>query len=243
MKKKKCADVGIRSFDKEFSEDVSEKQLLQAIHDLNINQEIDGILVQLPLPPHINSSKIIEAIRPDKDIDGFHPLNMGNLLIGEHNCFCPCTPLGIHVMLNHCNIPIEGKHVVIVGRSNIVGKPLAALLMQKSAHCNATVTVVHSKSNNLKEICRSADILVAAIGRANFITPDMVKKGCCVIDVGINRELDAQGKTKIVGDVDFSAVAPLTEYITPVPGGVGPMTIAMLLSNTLLSYQRKPQKG
>lgn len=239
MKKKKCKEVGILSFDREFPANTSEKELIEEIHRLNKNPDVDGILVQLPLPAHINQTHVIESVLPEKDVDGFHPLNMGKLLIGDASGFCPCTPLGVHVLLAHSNIEIEGKHVVIVGRSTIVGKPLAALLMQKAPHCNATVTVAHSLTQNLRELCRSADILIAAIGKAAFITEDMVKQAAVVIDVGINRIISKEGTSRIVGDVDFERVAPKCSYITPVPGGVGPMTIAMLLSNTLLSYQRK----
>ena len=234
MKKKRCSEVGILSFDCELPESVTEGQLLEEIKKLNHNSAIDGILVQLPLPEHINTLNIISAVDPAKDIDGFHPLNVGKMLLGESGGFLPCTPHGIQVLLTHAQIPIHGKHAVIVGRSNIVGKPLAAILMQKAPHCNATVTIAHSQTEHLKEICRSADILVAAIGHPRFIKKEMVKEGTVVVDVGINR---VQGK--IVGDVDFEAVAPLCSHITPVPGGVGPMTVALLLSNTLLSYQRK----
>jgi methylenetetrahydrofolate dehydrogenase (NADP+)/methenyltetrahydrofolate cyclohydrolase len=234
MKKKRCDEVGILSFDHTFAQTISEEQLLKEIDRLNQHPAIDGILVQLPLPEHINSMRIMSAVDPKKDIDGFHPLNVGKMLLGETDGFLPCTPLGIQVLLTQAQIPILGKHVVIVGRSNIVGKPLAAILMQKAPHCNATVTVAHSLTQHLKEICLSADILIAAMGRPHFIKADMVKKGAVVIDVGINR---LHGS--IVGDVDFEAVAPLCASITPVPGGVGPMTIAMLLSNTLLSYQRR----
>jgi methylenetetrahydrofolate dehydrogenase (NADP+)/methenyltetrahydrofolate cyclohydrolase len=234
MKKKRCQEVGIHSFDHEFPESITEEHLLKQIAKLNKNPDIDGILVQLPLPEHINTLHILSAVDPTKDVDGFHPLNVGKMLLGETDGFLPCTPHGIQILLAQSQIPLLGKHVVIVGRSNIVGKPLAAILMQKAPHCNATVTVAHSLSENLKEICLSADILVAAIGKPLFIKADMVKKGAIVVDVGINRVSD-----KIVGDVDFEAVAPLCSHITPVPGGVGPMTIALLLSNTLLSYQRK----
>jgi len=182
---------------------------------------------------------MMKAIDPSKDVDGFHPLNMGKLLLGEQDGFLSCTPQGIHVLLTHSQIPLLGKHVVILGRSNIVGKPLAAILMQKAPHCNATVTVAHSLTENLPEVCRSADILIAAIGQPRFVKADMVKKGAVVIDVGINRTTGPGQKPHLVGDVDFDQVAPLCAHITPVPGGVGPMTIAMLLSNTLLSYQRK----
>lgn len=239
MKKKRCQEVGIRSFDCELSDQISEQILLEQIEVLNQNPEIDGILVQLPLPPHINTLNILSAVDPSKDVDGFHPINMGKILIGKLDGFLPCTPHGVQVLLTHAQIPVHGKHVVIVGRSNIVGKPLAAILMQKAPHCNATVTVAHSQSQHLSEICRSADILVAALGKPEFIKPDMVQDGAVVIDVGINRVALKNGQTQIVGDVDFAAVAPKCAHITPVPGGVGPMTIAILLANTLLSYQRR----
>lgn len=237
MKKRRCEEVGILSFDSQLPKNATEAQLLQEIDRLNRDRAVDGILVQLPLPPHIHTMRVMSAIDPNKDIDGFHPINVGKMLLGETDGFLPCTPYGIQVLLTNSQISLLGKHVVIVGRSNIVGKPLAAILMQKAPHCNATVTVAHSLSENLKEICRSADILVAAMGNPHFIKADMVKKGAVVVDVGINRI--GPGKGSIVGDVDFDAVAPLCSYITPVPGGVGPMTIAMLLSNTLLSYQRR----
>jgi methylenetetrahydrofolate dehydrogenase (NADP+)/methenyltetrahydrofolate cyclohydrolase len=239
MKKKKCKEVGILSFDREFSDNITETQLLYEIDELNREPHVDGILVQLPLPSHISATSVMEKIDPAKDVDGFHPLNLGRMFLGELNGFLPCTPHGIHVLLNHYKIPIQGKHVVIVGRSNIVGKPLAAILMQKSPLCNATVTVAHSYTEKLPALCKTADILVAAMGKPHFITQEMVKKGAVVIDVGISRIKDAHGKAQLVGDVDFKNVSPLTSYITPVPGGVGPMTIAMLLSNTLLSYQRR----
>lgn len=238
MKKKKCEEVGILSYDYEFSETVSEKELLDHIQTLNKESAIDGILVQMPLPEHLNSLRVTSAIDPEKDVDGFHPLNVGKLLLGNPDGFVPCTPLGIHVLLTHMQIELLGKHVVILGRSNIVGKPLAALLMQKAPHCNATVTIANSLTHNLEEICRSADILIAAIGVPHFVKKQMVKPGAVVIDVGINK-ISLDGEGEIVGDVDFEHVAPLCSAITPVPGGVGPMTIAMLLSNTLLSFQRR----
>jgi methylenetetrahydrofolate dehydrogenase (NADP+) / methenyltetrahydrofolate cyclohydrolase len=239
MKKKRCEEVGITSFDLECAETVTETQLLELIEQLNQNPNIDGILIQLPLPFHINTMNIVSAVDPAKDVDGFHPLNVGKMLIGENDGFLPCTPHGIQVLLMHAQIPVFGKHVVIVGRSNIVGKPLAAILMQKAPHSNATVTVAHSQSEDLKGICNSADILVAAIGKPQFIKKEMVKEGAIVVDVGINRVKGPAGKEVIVGDVDFENVSPKCSHITPVPGGVGPMTIAILLSNTLLSYQRR----
>lgn len=234
MKKKRCAEVGIVSIDKELPETISEEELLSLISSLNHDPDIDGILVQLPLPRHIRTEKILEAIDPEKDVDGFHPLNVGRLLLGDKSGFFPCTPYGITILLGHSQIDPKGKHVVILGRSNIVGKPLAALLMQKGEGANATVTVAHSATQNLKEMCRSADILIAAMGKPKLVKADMIKKGVVVIDVGINRF-----GNQIVGDVDFDSVAPHCKAISPVPGGVGPMTIAMLLSNTLLSYQRR----
>lgn len=239
MKKKKCAQVGMISIDQEFPNTISEQQLLFEIQKLNEDPYVDGILVQLPLPEHLNMATIMMAIDPAKDVDGFHPINMGKLLLGEQDGFIPCTPQGIHLLLTHSQIPLLGKHVVIIGRSNIVGKPLAALLMQKAPHCNATVTVAHSLTENLTQICQSADILVAAIGKPHYVKASMVKKGAVVIDVGINRL--KEDSSRIVGDVDFDEVSPLTLAITPVPKGVGPMTIAMLLSNTFLSYQRRFQ--
>jgi methylenetetrahydrofolate dehydrogenase (NADP+)/methenyltetrahydrofolate cyclohydrolase len=238
MKKKRCMEVGIFSIDKEFSETISEKKLIEEIETLNRDPLVDGILVQLPLPAHLSVSKVITTISPQKDVDGFHPYNVGKMLLGERDGFLPCTPLGIQVMLAHAGIQVEGKHVVIVGRSNIVGKPLAALLMQKAPHANATVTVAHASSQHLSQICKTAAILVAAIGKPRFITKEMIKQGAVVIDVGINRSPDSSSK-HLIGDVDFEQAAPLCSWITPVPGGVGPMTIAMLLANTLLSYQRR----
>ncbi|MBI2743190.1 MAG: bifunctional methylenetetrahydrofolate dehydrogenase/methenyltetrahydrofolate cyclohydrolase FolD [Chlamydiales bacterium] len=238
MKQKKCEEVGILSIDREFKESLSEEALLNEIDLLNANPEVDGILVQLPLPAHISTTRVMERITPFKDVDGFHPLNIGKMFLGELDGFLPCTPHGIHILLKHAEVPLQGKHVVILGRSNIVGKPLAAILMQKNRDCNATVTVANSFTENLPALCRSADILVAAIGSPQFVRKEMVKKGAVVIDVGINRIQSADGKFRIVGDVAFDEVAPLCSQITPVPGGVGPMTIAMLLANTLLSYQR-----
>src|ERR1700722_1588165 len=233
MKKKRCEEVGIQSFDCLLPPTTTQAHLLKEIEKFNEDPAVDGILVQLPLPEHIHPIEIMSAVDPKKDVDGFNPINVGKMLLGDSSGFFPCTPHGIQVLLTHGQIPLLGKHVVIVGRSNIVGKPLAAILMQKAPHANATVTIAHSLTENLSEICRSADILVAAIGKPHFIKRDMVRKGAVVVDVGINRI-----KEKIVGDVDFETVAPLCSHITPVPGGVGPMTIAMLLSNTLLSYQR-----
>jgi len=225
-KKKACAYTGIQSILHNLPATIAESDLVVQIESLNRDPHIDGILVQLPLPPHISEQTVMLTIDPAKDVDGFHPLNVGKMLLGDPTAILPCTPNGIKVLLEKSHIPVEGKHVVIVGRSNIVGKPLAAILMQKRAGCNATVTVCHSGSD--LEIIRTADILIAAIGKPRFI--QKIKPGAVVIDVGINR-LDG----KIVGDVDFEKVAHQASAITPVPGGVGPMTIAMLLKNTLKS--------
>lgn len=232
MKKKSCERVGIRSKDQVFPDGIGERELLEVIQKLNRDDEVDGILVQLPLPPSISTQKILETVDPAKDVDGFHPINMGRLLLGEENGFIPCTPLGIQILLQKSGNDPGGKHVVILGRSNIVGKPLAALLMQKKIGANATVTLAHSQTKHLIDICQSGDILIAAVGIPAFVTKQMVKKGAVVIDVGINRV-----NGNIVGDVAFDEVAPLAKGITPVPGGVGPMTIALLLSNTLKSYK------
>lgn len=231
-KRKACAEIGIESRLLTLSATISETDLIRHIQDWNHNPEIHGILVQFPLPHHISSDRIAASIAPEKDVDGFNPVNAGKLLLGHEDGFIPCTPLGVHALLKKTNISIEGSHVVIVGRSNLVGKPLAALLMQKKPHCNATVTVAHSQSKHLAALTRSADILIAAIGSPHFIKKEMVKPGACVIDVGINR---LEGG-KIVGDVDFETIAPIASHITPVPKGVGPMTIAMLLTNTLKAY-------
>lgn len=234
MKKKKCRDIGIASSDYELAQSTTESELLTLIASLNKDPLIHGILLQQPLPKHLTSPKIMEAISPDKDVDGFHPLNVGRLLLGDNTSFIPCTPLGIHRLLHHYQIPLAGKHVVILGRSNIVGKPLAALLMQKKEDCNATVTLAHSQTENLEKLTQTADILIAAIGSTHFVKPYMICKKTVIIDVGINR-IDG----KITGDVDFDLVSPLCSYITPVPGGVGPMTIAMLMENTVRSFEMK----
>ena len=235
MKKKGCQEVGIYSEVLELPESISEKDLLGEIEKLNQAPHIDGILVQQPFPHQLSTSRIVQAIDPAKDVDGFHPMNLGKLLIGQEGGFIACTPLGIAKLLEKSGIDATGKHVVIVGRSNIVGKPLAAILIQKKPFCNATVTIAHSATENLASICQSADILIAALGKPRFIKRDMVKKGAVVVDVGINRTEEKH----LVGDVDFEAVKDICSAITPVPGGVGPMTIAMLLSNTLLSYKRR----
>lgn len=236
-KRKACASIGMISTLIELPESAEEFELLSSIHQLNLDPSIDGILVQLPLPAHMNARSIMTAIDPTKDVDGFHPLNVGKMLLGEEGGFLPCTPLGIKVLLEQSHIKIEGKHVVIIGRSNIVGKPLAAILVQNKTHCNATVTIAHSQSEQLSHLTRSADILVVAIGSPHFIKKEMVQAGAVVIDVGINR-LD---NGKLVGDVDFTEVVKVASSISPVPGGVGPMTIAMLMQNTFTSYTKRYQ--
>lgn len=237
-----CANVGIKSIKKLLPETVTEQELIDEINLLNEDPTVDGILVQLPLPLHINPHRITYQVHPDKDVDGFHPFNVGKMLIGEKDGFLPCTPLGIRVLLERSSIETQGSHIVVLGRSNIVGKPAAALLMQNTpSGGNATVTIAHSYTRDLKEICLTADILIAAIGNPRFVKKEMVKEGAVVIDVGTNKVSDSEAKKgyRIVGDVDFDNVAPKCSFITPVPGGVGPMTIAMLLQNTLLSHQRK----
>lgn len=237
LKKKKCQEVGIRSFDYELSETTSFIELVELIDQLNEDSNIDGILLQLPIPPHLDALALLEKINPHKDVDGFHPFNMGKLLLGHVDGLIACTPKGIHRLLVEYNIPISGKHVVILGRSNIVGKPLAALLVQKHPDCNATVTLAHSHTTELDALCQQADILVAAIGSPKFIKKNMVKPGSVVIDVGMNKIVSKENYS-LVGDVDFDAVAPLCSFITPVPGGIGPMTIATLLENTVEAYKR-----
>lgn len=223
-KHKACKEVGIYSEIIELEETVTEEELLEIVQRLNADQNIHGILVQLPLPKHISEKKIIETISPLKDVDGFHPINIGRMMTNQ-DALLPCTPFGILKLIEHTNIPVSGKHVVVIGRSNIVGKPVGQLFLNE----NATVTYTHSKTANLKELTKQADILIVAIGVAKLITTDFVKEGAIVIDVGMNR--DENGK--LCGDVDFENVNQVAGYITPVPGGVGPMTITMLLNNTL----------
>ena len=228
-KKKACEALGIISEEYALPESTTEKELLGLIDTLNAKKSINGILCQLPLPRHLDEKRIINAISPEKDVDAFHPVNVGRIMIGDYD-FVPCTPAGIMEMLAYENIETEGKSCVVIGRSNIVGKPMAMLLLHK----NGTVTICHSRTRNLKEICLGADILVAAVGKAKFVTADMVKEGAVVIDVGMNRE-----NGKLCGDVDFEAVKDKASAITPVPGGVGPMTIAMLMQNTLTAAKRQ----
>lgn len=229
-KKRACEYCGIKSLEYILDKTASEQQLLDLIDVLNNEPTVHGILVQLPLPPHINEQKIINAISEHKDVDAFHPANVGRLMTGNPD-FLPCTPAGVMEMLKKYNIETAGKDCVIIGRSNIVGKPMAMLMLM----ANSTVTICHSKTKNLKEKCLSADILIAAIGKPKFVTADMVKDGAVVIDVGINRTEDG----KLCGDVDFDEVSKKASYITPVPGGVGPMTIATLMKNTLTAYKLK----
>ncbi len=228
-KKKACEEVGFRSEVFELPEETTEEELLALVKKLNEDVNIHGILVQLPLPEHLDDEVIIANIDPKKDVDAFHPSNVGKIMIGNYD-FLPCTPAGVMVLLEKSGIDVSGKECVVVGRSNIVGKPQAMLLL----HANGTVTICHSRTKDLAEVTRRADILVVAIGKADFITGDMVKDGAVVIDVGMNRKADG----KLTGDVDFAAVEPKASYITPVPGGVGPMTITMLLRNTLTSAKK-----
>ncbi len=229
-KKKACNEYGIKSVAHRLSENTTQAELLALINVLNLDDSIHGILVQLPLPKHIDTNTVLATIDPAKDVDGFHAVNVGKLVSGLDG-FVPCTPLGVMEILKEYGIDVAGLNAVVIGRSNIVGKPMANLLLNASA----TVTVTHSKTKNLKEICKNADLIVAAIGKPFFLKADMVKDGAVVVDVGINRLDDG----RLVGDVDFDEVAPKCSYITPVPGGVGPMTIAMLLNNTILAAQAK----
>ena len=233
-KEKACNEYGIKSVAHRLSENTTQNELLALINVLNLDDSIHGILVQLPLPKHIDTNVVLAAIDPQKDVDGFHAVNVGKLVSGLDG-FVPCTPLGVMEILKEYDIEVAGLNAVVIGRSNIVGKPMANLLLNASA----TVTVTHSKTKNLKEICKNANLIVAAIGRPFFLKADMIKDGAVVVDVGINRLDDG----RLVGDVDFDEVAPKCSYITPVPGGVGPMTIAMLLNNTILAAQAKIAKN
>ena len=236
---KDCEEIGMRTKAEFHSTDISEKDLLALVQKYNEDKDYHGILVQLPLPSHIDENKIIEAISPKKDVDGFSPTSVGNLVIGK-DTFASCTPAGIQELLIRYNIETKGKHVVVLGRSNIVGKPIANIMLQKKEHANSVVTICHSAAKNLNDYTRQADILIAAIGRAEFVKADMVKDGVVVIDVGINR-VDDPSRPKgyrLTGDVDFENVSKKSSYITPVPGGVGPMTRAMLLQNTFKAYQK-----
>lgn len=239
-KVKTCAEIGFGSTLKRFPATISEAELLAEIAALNANDEVDGILVQLPLPKHIPDDKVINAIDPSKDVDGFHPVSVGNMVSGSPS-FIPATPYGILLLLEHYKIETKGKHAVVIGRSHIVGTPMSILLSRKAYPGNCTVTICHSATTNLKEICLQGDIIVAALGQAEFLTADMVKEGAVIIDVGITRVADASKKSgfALKGDVKFDEVAPKSSAITPVPGGVGPMTIAGLLMNTYNAYMKK----
>ena len=236
-KAKACEEIGMRSKVEKLGANIDEEELLALVSKYNNDNNYHGILVQLPLPKHISEDKVIEAISPRKDVDGFHPISIGNLVIGK-DTFVSCTPAGIQELLIRYKIETKGKHVVVLGRSNIVGKPIANIMLQKKEGANSIVTVCHSATKNISYFTRQADILIAAIGSPNFVKSDMVKEGVVVIDVGINRVEDKNSKKgyRVVGDVDFESVAPLSSFITPVPGGVGPMTIAMLLKNTFKAY-------
>ncbi len=225
-KKKACEVCGIKSYEYALPAETTEEQLLELVDTLNKDDKVNGILVQLPLPKHLNEEKVIERISPMKDVDAFHASNVGKIMIGNY-AFLPCTPAGCMELIHSTGIDVSGKECVVIGRSNIVGKPMAMLLL----HENGTVTICHSRTKNLKEVCRRADILIAAVGRAGFVTADMVKDGAVVIDVGINRNADG----KLCGDVAYDEVKKKASFITPVPGGVGPMTIAMLMKNTVMA--------
>ena len=243
-KTKSAKEVGIEVIDHHLKETVSQGELINLINELNNHESVNGILVQLPLPKHINEQTILDMIAPDKDADGFHPLNVGKLSISstnDENLLIPCTPFGCLIMLKTLNLDLNGKNAVVVGRSNIVGKPMAQLLLKESC----TVTIAHSKTQNLKEVCSKADILVAAVGKPEMIKSDWVKKDAVVIDVGINRiekEVEGITKTKLVGDVSFAETEKVASAITPVPGGVGPMTIACLLRNTTIAFKNKEMR-
>lgn len=239
-KVKACKDIGFESSLIQLPPEISQDMLLQAIDELNGNENLDGFIVQLPLPDHIDEKTVIERILPSKDVDGFHPINVGRMALGL-DCFISATPGGIVELLRRYKIETEGKHCVVLGRSNIVGGPMAILMRRNTYPGNCTVTVAHSRTKNIKEICLQADILIAAIGKADFVTADMVKEGAVVVDVGINRVDDAtlERGYRLTGDVDFKAVAEKCSYITPVPGGVGPMTIAYLLNNTMIAARNR----
>ncbi|TMI93098.1 MAG: bifunctional 5,10-methylene-tetrahydrofolate dehydrogenase/5,10-methylene-tetrahydrofolate cyclohydrolase [Bacteroidetes bacterium] len=239
-KVKACEEVGFKSTLLRFEDTVSELRLLDQIRDLNNDPDVDGILVQLPLPEHVSEEMVIDTIDPDKDVDGFHAANIGKMVQGLP-AFIPATPYGIMLLLEHYKIETKGRHAVVIGRSNIVGRPISILLSNNSNPGNCTVTVCHSKTKNIKEICRQADIMIAALGRAEFVTADMVTDGAVVIDVGITRVPDKTRKSgfRLKGDVQFETVAPKCSWITPVPGGVGPMTIAALLKNTFHACKTK----
>jgi methylenetetrahydrofolate dehydrogenase (NADP+)/methenyltetrahydrofolate cyclohydrolase len=239
-KVKACEESGFKSTLIRCEDSISENKLLEKIHQLNTDPDVDGILVQLPLPKHIKDETVINAIDPDKDVDGFHPVNVGKMVQGL-STYIPATPYGIMLILEHYQIDTSGMHAAVVGRSNIVGRPMSILLSENKNPGNCTVTLCHSKTKNIAELCKTADIIVAALGRADFVTADMVKEGAIVIDVGITRVTDTTRKSgfRLKGDVDYENVAPKCSYITPVPGGVGPMTIAALLKNTFKACMLK----
>jgi len=240
MKEKKASELGISSKTIVLEKSTSQKDLLLLIEKLNSSGDVHGILVQAPLPSHIDETIIFSAVSPSKDVDGFHPVNVGKLMLGETDGFMPCTPAGVHELLKRSNITTQGAEVVILGRGNIVGKPMAAILIQKGEFSNATVTLIHSRSQNVKDHCLRADILIAAMGSPLFVKKDMIKPGATVIDVGVNRVEDSSSPKgyKLVGDVDFEGIQPIAGAITPNPGGVGPMTIAMLMHNTLRAAKK-----
>ncbi|MBE9240698.1 bifunctional methylenetetrahydrofolate dehydrogenase/methenyltetrahydrofolate cyclohydrolase FolD [Synechocystis salina] len=233
-KEKACEKLGMVSFGKHFPVDTDQETLTAAIASLNEDERVDGILVQLPLPDHLDAVKLLHTIDPGKDVDGLHPVNLGHLVRGEDG-LRSCTPAGVMALLAEYDLELTGKNAVVLGRSILVGKPLALMLLEK----NCTVTIAHSRTQNLADITRQADILVAAIGKPEFVTADMVKPGAIVVDVGINRLELGEGKSKLVGDVDFAGVAPMASYLTPVPGGIGPMTVTLLLANTVASYRQR----
>ncbi len=239
-KEKAAQNIGIISSTYRYPTDISENELLEIVNYLNNDPEIDGFIVQLPLPAHITESKIIESINPAKDVDGFHPINVGNMVLGQPG-FLSATPYGIMYLLDYYNIKTQGKHCVVLGRSNIVGRPMSILLSRKTGNANSTVTLCHSKTENMADITKTADILICAIGKPEFVTADMVKPGATVIDVGIHRIPDSAKEKgyRLTGDVAFDEVSQKASFITPVPGGVGPMTIAMLLKNTLSAYKKE----
>lgn len=240
MKEKVSARLGLRSVTRVLPENASETELLKLVGELNADRGVHGILVQSPIPSQIDSMRVYSAVAPHKDVDGFHPVNVGKLMLGDRSGFVPCTPAGIHELLIRSGVAMEGAEVVVLGRGNIVGKPIAALLLQKAKNANATVTLCHSQSRNTKAHCLRADILIAALGVAQFVKADMVKPGAVVIDVGVNRVTDptAQSGYRLIGDVDFANVQKIAGKITPNPGGVGPMTIAMLMANTVRAAER-----
>ena len=245
MKERTAARLGIRSDTTVLPENTPETGLLELLGKLNADASVHGVLVQAPLPVHIDETNVFSAVSPAKDVDGFHPLNAGKLMLGEGGGFVPCTPGGVHELLIRSGVTIEGAEVVILGRGNIVGKPMAAILCQKARHANTTVTLCHSRTHDVAEHCRRADIIVAAMGVAEFVKADMVKPGATVIDVGVNQVDDpaAEKGYRLVGDVDFAAVQPVAGKITPNPGGVGPMTIAMLMRNTVRAAEQQTGEG